>query len=175
MQEKNGDAASPALVSATPVPPLATTTALPEGDALRADIAALQKQALATQSGIRELQQREAKLDTSWWPDLPSLSSVPSVPVPSIPAVQLPEVQIPEVPTIDTRYSDAALLWPAFALALLLVWIRTRRAGPAPETPANPTFVEKRTAPRRPEDDPHWVDRDLDFQASDHHSDWGHD
>lgn len=175
MQEKNGDVASPALVSATPVPPLATTTALPQGDSLRADIAALQQQALATQSAIRELQQREAQLNTSWWPDLPGLSSVPSVPVPTIPAVHLPEVQIPEVPPIDTRYADTALLWPAFALALLLVWIRTRRASPAPEVPASPAFVEKRTAPRRPEDDPHFVDRDLDFQASDHHSDWGQD
>ena len=163
MQVNNGDSAIPALVSATPVPPLATSTALPAGDALRADIAAMQQQALAVQAGIRDLKQREATLNSSYLPKMPQWTGMPD----------LPEMAVPE-----GHYSvDTVLLLPALALGVLLLWIRTRRSRPlaaAVAVAAPAPFVEKRAAPR-PEDDPHWVDRDLDFVASDHHSDWGQD
>ncbi|OYT91507.1 MAG: hypothetical protein CFE43_12750 [Burkholderiales bacterium PBB3] len=160
MQVKNGDEAIPALVSATPVPPLATSTALPAGDALRADIAAMQQQALSIQASIRDLKQREADLSSSYFPEMPGMPGMP------------------EMSVLDGHYSaDTVLLLPALALAALLFWIRTRRSSPlaaAAPVSAPAPFVEKRAAPR-PGDDPHWVDRDLDFVASDHHSDWGQD
>ncbi|MBC7617383.1 MAG: hypothetical protein H7293_00060 [Candidatus Saccharibacteria bacterium] len=160
MQVKNGGAAIPALVSATPVPPLATPVAVLSNDALLADIARLQQQAMTLQTGIRDLRQRETEISSTRIPAMPDLPTLPGM------------------SDLNRHLSaDTVLVLPALALAALLLWVRSRRSRPLATTkPIAPPaqFVEKRAAPR-PENDPHWVDRDIDFVASDHHSDWGQD
>ena len=160
MQVNSGVAAIPALVSATPVPPLVTSVAVPSNDALLADIAALQQQAMTLQTGIRDLRQREAEIGSTRFPAMPHLPTLSGM------------------SDLNGHLSaDTVLLLPALALAALLLWVRSRRSHPIITTePIAPPaqFVEKRAAPR-PENDPHWLDRDIDFVASDHHSDWGQD
>ena len=160
MQVNDGDAAIPALVSATPVPPLVTSGAVPSNDALLADIATLQQQAMTLQTGIRDLRQREAEIGSTRFP---AMSDLPA---------------LPGMSDFNRHLSaDTVLVLPALAFAALLLWVRSRRSRPLATTnPIAPPaqFVEKRAVPR-PENDPHWVDRDIDFVASDHHSDWGQD